>query len=315
MSNIKKYFYLPVVFLAFSFLLWNIISNLSLLSTLKWQFNFLYLFLAFGCAFSVYTLNAFSWFVVLKFLDINISIYQAIRVWVLSNLSRLLPGSVWQYVSRVYLSEQVGISKVDSTIALIVEIIANILIGIVVIYFVAFFWELPSQINEIKNFLLVILIVGFISLLLFFRIFLSIIKKVLNFLFKINLVRHQIKYNFKYLPFLIVGFIFQFVLAGLSIYFLINSFFSIEFSEYPIIVGSYAFSWLVGYLTIISPGGLGVQEVTLSSLLSFLVPLPIASLIAIFFRLMLFIAEFSVLSLIFAILRFKGKNMSLPKIL
>ncbi len=61
--------------------------------------------------------------------------------------------------------------------------------------------------------------------------------------------------------------------------------------------GFYAFSWVVGFLSFFAPGGLGVTEITLAYLLSFMMPLSLASSITILYRFLLTVAEFLIFSI------------------
>jgi uncharacterized membrane protein YbhN (UPF0104 family) len=66
------------------------------------------------------------------------------------------------------------------------------------------------------------------------------------------------------------------------------------------IIGAYSISWILGFLVLISPGGLGVREGLLAFFLKFAIPTPIATLMALISRIWITIGEvlFLVLSLI-----------------
>lgn len=64
-------------------------------------------------------------------------------------------------------------------------------------------------------------------------------------------------------------------------------------------VGIYTASWIIGYVTFFAPSGLGVQDVSIAALLSVFVPLPIASAIAILFRIILTLTELLTVLIVF----------------
>ena|SRR3989344_463090 len=98
----------------------------------------------------------------------------------------------------------------------------------------------------------------------------------------------NIKDYFRLLP----TFILNFFLNGFALYFIILSL-NIDLNPLFIftLTSFYAISWLVGFLSFFSPGGLGVTEASLAFLLSTLIPLPIATTIALLFRLILTLSE------------------------
>ena len=49
---------------------------------------------------------------------------------------------------------------------------------------------------------------------------------------------------------------------------------SVQFLPYVIVV--YTLSWLLGYIAFLAPGGLGVQELSMATLLSFYLPVGLA---------------------------------------
>ena len=65
----------------------------------------------------------------------------------------------------------------------------------------------------------------------------------------------------------------------------------VHFYHVLVITGFYAFSWAIGFLSLFSPGGVGITEITLSYLLSFFMPLSLASSVAILYRFFLTISE------------------------
>ena len=60
------------------------------------------------------------------------------------------------------------------------------------------------------------------------------------------------------------------LLQAIAFFFTLSIFVPTIFSNIyiPLLLGSYIFSWLLGYITPGSPGGLGVREVTMISMLS-----------------------------------------------
>ena len=82
---------------------------------------------------------------------------------------------------------------------------------------------------------------------------------------------------------------------------MIKSFYFIDIHQIIIIVGTFSISWLVGYYTFLSPGGLGVQEGVQVYLLNFFFPSPISIVIALASRLWITIGDILVFLLALAL--------------
>lgn len=69
----------------------------------------------------LFFLDAFGWHLILRSLDQEIAAKQSIRIWILSSLTRYLPGGFWPYVSRASLAAEQGVGIATSSISLYIE--------------------------------------------------------------------------------------------------------------------------------------------------------------------------------------------------
>ncbi|MFO8015519.1 MAG: hypothetical protein R6U32_00280, partial [Candidatus Woesearchaeota archaeon] len=77
-------------------------------------------------------------------------------------------------------------------------------------------------------------------------------------------------------------------IIGASFFFVVKAFYpSAGYSELPAIVGGYSIVWVIGFLSFLTPGGLGVREGLLTLLLTHmgLVPVSIAVVAPVMMRL------------------------------
>lgn len=236
----------------------------------------------------IYPQGAYAWFKVAKEVDPSIQLNKAISVWIISNTSRYIPGTVWQYIGRIELATRnLGMSRGRAGISLVYEIFLNLAAAGLLSLFVILY--VPS----IPKFLFVIL---FPLAFLFFHprviaTLLDLLLKLLKKKFKNIVISHDFSGIYKSL----IWFIINFFLNGLAIYFLFLSLGGNAGLDYIIpFTAFYAFSWLVGYITLIAPGGLGVMEGSLVILLSTLMPMSLASIVAILYRFFLTLAELGV---------------------
>lgn len=82
------------------------------------------------------------------------------------------------------------------------------------------------------------------------------------------------------------------ILGGGMVAFLANQLHPIPLSVWPAIVGVWVFSSLLGMLIILLPSGLGIAEISLTLMLSFYMPTPLAGLVALGIRIIMTLFEF-----------------------
>ncbi len=235
----------------------------------------------------IYPEGAYCWYVVLKFLKLKVSLLNVISVWVVSNTSRYIPGSVWQYFSRVFLSEKIlKISKTDATASSILEIFF-VLSGSIIISLFALKVLDDFDSRFIYSLLCLVLIV-FLFYSRILKFFLLLLRKILKR--NINVDNYVISFIdlLKIIPF----FVLNFLINGLAIYLLILAFnFDLEVIHVLTLSGFYSLAWFLGYISFFSPGGLGITEVSLTYFLSLLIPIELSPIIAVFYRLFLTLGE------------------------
>ncbi len=71
---------------------------------------------------------------------------------------------------------------------------------------------------------------------------------------------------------------------GIAFFLFVKSIYPIHITQFPIIMSIFAFAWSIGFMTLITPGGLGVREGILSLLLTSCLPPATATLIALLSR-------------------------------
>lgn len=288
--------YLAVIVI-FVFLFKNIFQNLESIKETRINFNFYHLITIFLVTSSLHILNSLSWHFITKAIGLKLSLFENIRIWMLPNLSRYIPGVVWQYMGRAYLMSKQGISKSQGILALVLDGVFTFSIGAFVVLLTVVLFQLP--VNSNANSILFL----FIPLPILIAIFFSnqkLLKIVFGFIKKVSKKDFTLPPNeFSPIWILVLCFVTfsQFIVAGLVIFLISREFISLPLNLIPVFSGVYAASWILGYISFFAPGGLGVQELSITGLLSFFMPLPVASLVALLFRFMLIISEL-VISLI-----------------
>lgn len=220
-------------------------------------------------------------------------------IWAASELHRYIPGNIWSFVGRtVRLAEQ-GMSKKDIAKCTLFEmqflVFGTAGASILAIPFLQTYFNLSQT---------------FVFLLL-----ITFIAGVLLFAFHRKL---GIKLFFlpDYPPFesvfLIIISALLFFFFGLGYYFAIVSFIFIDPNLIWQIVGISILSYLVGYLSLITPSGIGVREGALAFGLAKIIPVGAAGFVALFARFVMTFTE--VLYVIISYLWYHTKNSFLHRV-
>ena len=224
-------------------------------------------------------LSVFSWHNLIAAFGYTYPWIEIARAQMLSTLGKYIPGHIWNYSSKIYLSHKLGFPIKLSGIAVIIEMIITYLMAFCLLLFFIPIAIMPD-INVM--FMLVIRLLGlaiFVMLLIF--PFLPIKILGIKILFK-----KPIKVVSVVLIRAIVWVLpsFAFILLILSL-----GFTSISL---PLAISVISSSFLVGFLAIFVPDGLVVREATIIYLLRNILTTSDATVISLVFRFQLVLIEF-----------------------
>lgn len=188
----------------------------------------------------------------------KISGKQALPIYTKANLMKYIPGNVFQYVARNQLATESHISHVDVAMATIVDIGMSIM--------APFLLSLILMRHHIKT-LLSVYQNRFLTIFFIVIIFACIIFLLLRLKFWEQVKKYCRKYccllKRKTLFQLLVTF-FLYLLQSLfsvALYFIpFLGLISVPSEKIPQFLGAYLFSWIIGFITPGSPGGIGVRE-------------------------------------------------------
>ena len=200
-------------------------------------------------------LLAFLWQYILKFLGQNLDLIEAWRISSIASLGRYLPGKIWLFVGKIAMSKQRGLDIKRVSSSLMFEIIGNVIGAFFV--FVLFLLSV-DQLFDIKiNKYYLLLFVPITS----FLVYPNLLINLLNFFLKLSkkeIVSERI--NIKNIIFLITVFALDWIYQGF-LFSIIVSFFGLNlFENLNTLIFINAASWLIGFLSVMSPGGIGIRE-------------------------------------------------------
>jgi uncharacterized membrane protein YbhN (UPF0104 family) len=273
-----------------------VLDNWRQLTDISWHLDVAPLALSACLLLMTYYLNVLGWHRIVASLGGASTFEETARIWMYSNLARYLPGSVWYAAGRVVLGNNAGISPVTTSVGMVLEI-AFLLISRVLV--VVATWPLWTShtLPEIPWFLSAVLIIGALSV---------VHPGVLNWFFaQYQRLRGQessagdsIQLQYRDTLQILAIFVGQALFIGVAFYFLARALVPLPLDSMPFVAGVFTLAWLIGFVSLFAPSGLGVREGVLAYLLSPTVTEPTAIMMAVLSRAWLVAAELFCVALV-----------------
>jgi uncharacterized membrane protein YbhN (UPF0104 family) len=231
---------------------------------------------------SYLALVAFAWERILRVLGASLGWMTGATVWFYSNLMRYVPGTFWYIPGRVKLSRSHGVAAEKSSLSLVLESYLELLSGLLVggaALVMAFGGSSVVPLAGVSA----LMLLGLRPV-----IFLRVVNAILR-----RIGREEIALDLPYrqMVLLLLPYLASWALYGLSFWVLLL-FLRVPEPPSPWAVASIcALSWVAGFLALPIPQGLGVREAVLTFLLSNHMPVAIAGLAALLWRLCILVAE------------------------
>jgi hypothetical protein len=216
------------------------------------------------------------------------------RIFFLSNIAKYLPGSVWALPGRAFLYQRAGVPVSRSVAAVFWEVVLMIFsAGTLALFAIRLVGDiLPSAVFIALEVLLVFGSFGAYWLLRSPGFHAAISRLPLPNIVMRLLENESLWLSIRQIVRVVIFYWLAWIVIGLSF---AGSAYAVS-SHFPAhvgleLVGLYAGAWLVGFLVIIAPGGIGVRDVLLTVGLSVVFNDPLPAVIAIVARIAWTLAE------------------------
>ena len=278
-------------------------GNWEEVRTYQWSFDYPLLALSLGVMLASLSLYAWQWRVSLHCLGAAIGFIKVLRIYFIGNLGRYIPGKVWQFLGWFYLFEREGISPVQTLTSIAVNQVIQNMTGLALAFVVLTGLRSTGLSGRLLPFLIVIPL-GLVVIQP------SVLEKLLNWglrLFRrgpvvIELTAWDLA-RFAALHLLCwLGY-------GLAFYLFTRALYPVPLERLLAFAGIFAGAWVLGFLSFLAPGGLGVREGILVYLLGFYLPSHVAIVVTLLSRLWVTAAELMGTALAFG---FDGLGGALP---
>lgn len=250
-------------------------------------------------AFAVYSVDLFMvvaiWVWIVTAMGAIVNLRKHFQYYCISNLARRLPGTVWYIAYRAQVYKDEGLSAKLTSLGSGIELA----ISIVSATLVCFVFSIPILLHYRIGLIPAVILMAISLAFLHPRLLSWIIKKLGGTI-------NQIRYTKMLLW--IGGYLLIWIAGGILLYFIGNIIYPLPLNQLPYIIGCYALVGLLSRALLFSPSNLGFTEVSLSLLLTSIMPSSMAVLVSVMNRIVVtfFDILWALIAFVWSKLQMKG---------
>jgi len=285
---------LPLVILAIIF--YYVKRDWGELTSYKFAWNPWLLILAF-LGFSLQELSyGLIWRAVLARLGSRLDLRISLRIYLGSEFVRYIPGNVWHVLTRILWVGKYGVSRPIAFASMMIELITKLAAGVLIFAVSLLFWSDLGSVRSLFYGTPIVVGLGVLTIVaLLVVLHPRILSAFLNTALRL-LKRKPVVLSLRYGDILLVTLAWcasWFVAGGAFYVLLLGLWPQTPLLALPICIGIYAIAWDIGFVSFITPSGLGFREGAIVGLFALALPLPgaLAAILAVLSRLVSTLAE------------------------
>lgn len=226
--------------------------------------------------------DAAGWNLILRSLQQRLPWGKALYIWFYSSLSRYIPGVVWPYLSRMQMCNDHGISKTVTASSMMLE---NLLLAATSVGLSSPLLILYFQLNMLQTLGIILAVLFAATLSVYLYRSMLTIRFLDRYLFPLKTL------NLHALLSLTLYYLAFWLLFGYSFLVFCQSILTIDPAQRLSVALTFPVSFAIGFIISISPGGLGIREGVMYTLLAPILGSSNAALIAVVSRIWLMAME------------------------
>ncbi len=254
------------------------------LSAYQWSINYPYLALSLLLYGLIFFLNIWVWSSIAARLCQVASFARNLRAYCQANLAARLPGPLWHIGARVYLYQKEGVARsfalVGTSLELALKIASGVFISLLTLPF--YIGETPLLPRYRTPALIGLSLLVVVSPLLLKRGVAFLMARLAGDETALTL-RDTLLWSAEYSL--------SWLLGGLMLYWVANVVYPLPLTYAPAVIHTAAISVTLAIVASLLPGGLLVRDVSISLLFSRFIPLSMAIVISLLFRLLVTVAD------------------------
>ncbi|KPK71334.1 hypothetical protein AMJ71_06525 [candidate division TA06 bacterium SM1_40] len=263
----------------------RIIADASKLLEFDWRLKLGSLAVSYLLLFAAFSGYPVVWWLLLRGMGERLPLGKAFRIWYVSNLGRYVPGKIWQIVGRVELAKDLGVARSTSAASVVYETGLIITSGIIVFGVATVASRDATPFSSVWP---IFLVLPFGIVLAHPRVLSAVTNVVLR---KVRKPEITLDVGLRWAASVLALYGILWIIQGAGFFFLVRSLTAVSFRWLPQLVGVFAAAWIAGFLSFITPGGLGVREGVMTFLLSLYLPPSISAVVSILSRIWITVGE------------------------
>jgi uncharacterized membrane protein YbhN (UPF0104 family) len=206
------------------------------------------------------------------------------RVWLASMLTRYIPGNIWHILSRAAMAGKLAVTPALVVASATIEQALTLLGALALLALTLPLWFASganlAQAPAGSGWLWLVLPLGLALL------HPALLGRALGVAAR-KLRRPELAWHYRYRDVLrlLLAYAAAMLLQGLALVALVGGLAPLAGAQVPLLVGASALAWALGFLSFLTPSGLGVREGVLALLLAQIYPAPVAIVASLTFRL------------------------------
>jgi len=258
----------------------SLVANWTEFQTITWHVQWPWLAVSAVILLVHQPFVAFAWQRIVRCVGEPLPVLQALRFYLLAQIARYAPGGIWDVAGRVYLAGAAGYSRARVSYSILLEMVLHVVSAALFFLVTLAFWP---DVREVLPFAVVLAGMAVGGLVVLHPVFLSPAMSLLA-----RLMHREVAEAWRIpfpalLPLLGYQLAARFLVGAAFATFTLGIY-PVPAGEFPRLAGVFVAGWLVGFLVVVMPMGLGVREGAIAWLLTGIMPLPAATAVAIGFR-------------------------------
>lgn len=267
------------------FWLQALLRNWDELAAYDWQIEWTWLLAAQALLLIQSVLLATIWWYALRLMGTDVSWRRGTALWLKTQIARYVPGGVWDIAGRLTLGHQQGLSVRAMSASMVLEMALQVLSASLFLLLVPL---LRGGVASSAYLVLALVLVVGSLLVIAPPVFSRLINLALRLLRRPPLVMQM---TYRDMLLLLAARVLGHLLLGVGFVLFARGVTDISWSQAPVMMAAYVGAWLVGYLAVIVPMGIGVREGVLALLLQGLFPFSIIGVMALGYRTWLLVRD------------------------
>ncbi len=272
-----------IAFVIIFFIAKAFLSHWSQVKTFDWDVNYWFLFACIPFVMLVICWSPYTFFRILRIQGLQTEFKSIFKIVTISSLGVYVPGKIWGVLGLTYFTKKIGLTyKQIATsvfIAQVLDIILNLSYGLIALLFLEQFQRF--------NWLIILAVpFGFLAIHpRFMNHWLNVILKIFK--------RSSVTIDYSFIDILKIGclFILGYMFHGVAFVLFSNSITTLPVEGTLCAFFLFPFARIMGFLSILVPAGVGVQEGIITYVLGSFVPAYLAIIIAFGYRLLVLIVR------------------------